>query len=178
MSLNKKAQEELKKREAKKEELQGKKIEQGDFVLVNITAKTQKGNIFRVSSVEDAKKSGIYNEESEKQGHYTPEFVIVGKPGILNEGLKTLEDNEIAPLLHFKAEIYCEFRDEEALELYLESATLTYDNKEKIKILEKGRECAIRLNKYQKAEMFEDLIDELKIPREQLGRRFTQIFKI
>lgn len=86
--------------------------------------------------------------------------------GILNEGLKKLEEKETAPLLFFKAEMYCEFKDEEALELYLESVTLTYDNKEKIKILEKGRECAIRLNKYQKAEMFEDLIDELKIPKE------------
>ena len=85
---------------------------------------------------------------------------------ILNEGLKKLEDKEIAPLLYFKAEIYCEFKDEEALELYLESVNLIYNDKEKIKILEKGRECAIRLNKYQEAEMFENLINELRVPKE------------
>jgi len=85
---------------------------------------------------------------------------------ILNEGLAKLEHKEIGPLLSFKAEIYCEFKDEEALDLYLESVKLTYDNKRKIKILENGRKCAIRLNRYDKAEMFEDLINELKFPKE------------
>ncbi|MFX0028023.1 MAG: helix-hairpin-helix domain-containing protein [Candidatus Hermodarchaeota archaeon] len=82
-----KAQEELKKIEEKKKKLQGKKVEEGDFILVKITARTQKGTIFRVSSEEDAKKAGIYNEDNAKQGMYTPEFVIVGKSGFLNEGL-------------------------------------------------------------------------------------------
>jgi tetratricopeptide (TPR) repeat protein len=85
---------------------------------------------------------------------------------ILNEGLKNLEDEEIAPLLHFKAEIYCEFKDEEAFELYQKSADLTYDNKEKIKIFEDGRKCAIRLNKYDIAETFEDQINELRTSKE------------
>ena len=82
-----KVKEELKKLQAKKKKLQGKKVEKGDFVLVKITAKTQKGKIFRVSSEEDAKKAGIYDEKNAQQGYYTPEFVIVGKPGFLNEGL-------------------------------------------------------------------------------------------
>ena len=81
------AQEELKKLEEKKTKLQGKKVEEGDFVLIKITGRTQKGTIFRVSSEEDAKKAGIYDENKAKQGMYTPEFVIVGKPGFLNEGL-------------------------------------------------------------------------------------------
>ncbi len=85
-------QEELKKLEDKKKSLQGKKIEKDDYVLVKITAKNQKGRIFQVSSEEDAKKTGIYNEENAKHGYYEPEFVIVGKPGFLNEGLtETLE---------------------------------------------------------------------------------------
>jgi len=82
-----KVQEELKKLEEKKSKLQGKKAEEGDFVLVKITGRTQKGTIFRVSSEEDAKKAGIYDENRAKQGMYTPEFVIIGKPGFLNEGL-------------------------------------------------------------------------------------------
>jgi len=82
-----KAQEELKKLEEKKSKLQGKKAEEGDFVLVKITGRTQKGTIFRVSSEEDAKKAGIYDETRAQQGMYTPEFVIIGKPGFLNEGL-------------------------------------------------------------------------------------------
>jgi len=82
-----KIKEELKKLEAKKKKLQGKKVEKDDFVLVKITAKTQKGKIFRVSSEEDAKKAGIYDEQNAQQGYYAPEFVIVGKPGFLNEGL-------------------------------------------------------------------------------------------
>jgi len=82
-----KAQEELKKLEEKKRKLQNKKVEEGDFVLIEITGRTQKGTIFRVSSEEDAKKAGIYDENKAKQGMYTPEFVIVGKPGFLNEGL-------------------------------------------------------------------------------------------
>ena len=83
----KKIQEELKKVEEKKKDLQGKAVEEGDFILVKITAKTQKGKVFQVSSVEDAKKAEIYDEKKEPQGFYTPEFVIVGKSGFLNEGL-------------------------------------------------------------------------------------------
>ena len=82
-----KIQEELKKLEEKKKSLQGKQVDEGEFVLINITAKTQKGKIFQVSSVEDAKKAGLYDEQKEKQGYFAPEFVIVGKPGFLNEGL-------------------------------------------------------------------------------------------
>ena len=83
----KKVEEEIKKLEEKKALLQGKKVEEGDFILVKITGKTQKGKIFRVSSEEDAKKAGIYDEKKAKQGFYMPDFVIVGKPGFLNEGL-------------------------------------------------------------------------------------------
>ena len=83
----KKIQEEIKKLEEKKAKLQGKKVEEGDFILVKITARTQRGKIFRVSSEEDAKKAGIYDENRAKQGYYAPDFVIVGKPGFLNEGL-------------------------------------------------------------------------------------------
>ena len=86
----KKIQEELKKLEEKKKILEGKKVEKGDFILVKITGKTQKGRIFQVSSVEDAKKAGFYDEK--KEHIYTPEFVIVGKPGFLNEGvMETIE---------------------------------------------------------------------------------------
>jgi len=83
----KKVQEEIKKLEEKKAKLKGKKVQDGEFILVKITARTQKGQIFRVSSEEDAKKAGIYDENRAKQGYYTPEFVIVGKPGFVNEGL-------------------------------------------------------------------------------------------
>jgi len=83
----KRIQEEAKKLEEKKKKLQGKKVEEGDFVLLKMTARTQKGKVFRVSTEEDAKKAGIYEEEKGKQGYYTPEFIIVGKPGFLNEGL-------------------------------------------------------------------------------------------
>ncbi|MFX0077004.1 MAG: helix-hairpin-helix domain-containing protein [Candidatus Hermodarchaeota archaeon] len=83
----KRKEEEAKILEEKKKKLAGKKLEEGDFVLLKMTARTQKGKIFRVSSEEDAKKAGIYEEEKAKQGYYTPEFVIVGKPGFLNEGL-------------------------------------------------------------------------------------------
>jgi peptidylprolyl isomerase len=85
--LEKEIEEEVQKLKEKKERLAGNKLEEGDFVLLKMTAKTQKGKIFRVSSDEDAKKAGIYEEEKAKQGYYTPEFVIVGKPGFLNEGL-------------------------------------------------------------------------------------------
>jgi FKBP-type peptidyl-prolyl cis-trans isomerase 2 len=78
---------EIKKLEEKKAKLQGKKVEEGDFILVKITARTQKGTIFRVSSEEDARKAGIYDEKKANQGFYTPEFIIVGKPGFVNEGL-------------------------------------------------------------------------------------------
>ena len=80
-------EEEIAKLEEKRKKLEGKKVEKGNFVLVKITGKTQKGTIFRVSSEEDARKSGIYDEDKAKQGYYTPEFVIVGKSGFLNEGL-------------------------------------------------------------------------------------------
>jgi FKBP-type peptidyl-prolyl cis-trans isomerase 2 len=82
-----KIQEEIKRLEQKKSKLQGKKVEEGDFILVKLTGRTQKGTIFRVSSEEDAKKAGTYDEKKAEQGFYTPEFVIVGKPGFLNEGL-------------------------------------------------------------------------------------------
>ncbi len=82
-----KIQEELKRLEQKKSKLQGKKVEEGDFILVKLTGRTQKGIIFRVSSEEDAKKAGTYDEKKAEKGFYTPEFVIVGKPGFLNEGL-------------------------------------------------------------------------------------------
>ena len=89
----KRIQEEAKKLEEKKAKLQGKKVEEGDFVLLKMTARTQKGKVFRVSTEEDARKAGIYEEERAKQGHYTPEFIIVGKPGFLNEGLTdTIQD--------------------------------------------------------------------------------------
>ncbi|NHJ20788.1 MAG: hypothetical protein EAX91_07600 [Candidatus Lokiarchaeota archaeon] len=91
--LEKEIEEEFQKLKEKKERLAGKKLEEGDFVLLKMTAKTQNGKIFRVSSEEDAKTAGIYEEEKAKQGYYTPEFVIVGKPGFLNEGLtETLKD--------------------------------------------------------------------------------------
>ncbi len=83
----KRIQEEAKKLEEKKKKLQGKAVEEGDFVLLKMTARTQKGKIFRVSTEEDARKAGIYEEEKGKQGYYTPEFIIVGKPGFVNEGL-------------------------------------------------------------------------------------------
>ncbi|MFX1393982.1 MAG: helix-hairpin-helix domain-containing protein [Promethearchaeota archaeon] len=85
-----KIQKELKRLEDKKKKLEGKKTESGDFILVKITGKTQKGRIFQVSSVDDAKKAGIYDEK--KEHLYTPEFAIVGKKGFLNEGLtETIE---------------------------------------------------------------------------------------
>ncbi|MHA1148974.1 MAG: helix-hairpin-helix domain-containing protein [Promethearchaeota archaeon] len=83
----KKIQEEIKRLEEKRKNLQGKKVEDGDFILVKITGRTEKGRVFRVSSPEDAKKAGIYDEQRAQQGYYTPEFVIVGKPGFVNEGL-------------------------------------------------------------------------------------------
>jgi peptidylprolyl isomerase len=83
----KEIEKEIKKLEEKKHKLKGKEVEEGDFILVKLTARTQKGTIFRVSSEEDAKKAGIFDEQKSKQGYYTPEFVIVGKPGFLNEGL-------------------------------------------------------------------------------------------
>jgi peptidylprolyl isomerase len=89
----KKIEEVSAKEEEKRKNLQGKKVEAGDFVLVKITGRTQKGTIFRVSSEEDARKAGIFEEEKAKQGYYTPEFVIVGKPGFLNEGLTETVEN-------------------------------------------------------------------------------------
>ena len=81
---------------------------------------------------------------------------------ILDEGLKKLEENKTGPILAFKAEIYSEFKDEEALDLYLKSYQLTPDINRKLKILEDGRKCAIKLNKYDRAETFENLINEIK----------------
>ncbi|MGV9202896.1 MAG: helix-hairpin-helix domain-containing protein [Promethearchaeia archaeon] len=80
-------EEEKKKLEEKKKRLKGKSVEEGDFILVKITGRTRKGQVFRVSSEEDAKKAGIYDEEKAQQGHYSPEFVIVGEEGFVNEGL-------------------------------------------------------------------------------------------
>ncbi|MBY9020025.1 MAG: hypothetical protein KGD67_03125 [Candidatus Lokiarchaeota archaeon] len=89
----KKEKEEAKKLEEKRTKLEGKKVNEGDFVLLMMTARTQKGKVFRVSSEEDAIKAGIYEEEKANQGFYTPEFVIIGKPGFLNEGLtETIKD--------------------------------------------------------------------------------------
>lgn len=89
----KRIKEEQKKLEEKKKRLEGESIEKGDFILVKITGKTKRGQVFRVSSEEDAKKAGIYDEEKAQQGQYTPEFVIVGEPGFVNEGLmETIED--------------------------------------------------------------------------------------
>ncbi|MFX1320060.1 MAG: helix-hairpin-helix domain-containing protein [Promethearchaeota archaeon] len=88
-----KVQEELKKLEEKKGKLQGKKVEKGDFILVKITGKTQRGKVFRVSSEEDAKTAGIYDEQKAKQGFYSPDFIIVSKPGFLNEGLTETIEN-------------------------------------------------------------------------------------
>jgi len=89
----KKALEELKNLEEKKNKLQDKKVEKGDFILVKITGKTQRGKVFRVSSEEDAKTAGIYDEQKAKQGFYSPDFVIVSKPGFLNEGLTETIEN-------------------------------------------------------------------------------------
>ncbi|MFX1590057.1 MAG: helix-hairpin-helix domain-containing protein [Promethearchaeota archaeon] len=86
-------EEELRKREERREKLQGKSVEKGDFILVKITGKTQKGTVFQVSSEEDAKIAGIYDEQKAKQGYYAPEFVIAGKPGFLNEGLTETIEN-------------------------------------------------------------------------------------
>ncbi|MFW9784849.1 MAG: helix-hairpin-helix domain-containing protein [Candidatus Heimdallarchaeota archaeon] len=84
--------EETKRMEEKQKTLRDITVEKGDFVLVKITGKTQKGNVFQVSSEEDAKKAGIFDENKAKQGYYSPEFIIVGKPGFLNEGLtETIE---------------------------------------------------------------------------------------
>lgn len=91
--IEKKAREEIEKLEEKKKRLQGKKVEKGDFILVKISGKTQRGKIFRVSSDEDAKKAGIFDEQKAKQGLYSPDFVIVGKPGFLNEGLTETIEN-------------------------------------------------------------------------------------
>jgi FKBP-type peptidyl-prolyl cis-trans isomerase 2 len=79
--------------EEKRKRLEGKPVEEGDFIILKITAKTERGHVFRVSSIEDAKKADIYNEEEAKQGEYRPEFVVVGKPGFLNEGLTEVVEN-------------------------------------------------------------------------------------
>ena len=84
---------EFKKLEEKRKNLAGKSVENGDFILVKITGKTQKGTVFQVSSEEDAKRANIYDEEKAKQGYYSPEFVIAGKPGFLNEGLTEIIEN-------------------------------------------------------------------------------------
>lgn len=88
-----KIEKELKEREERKKKLEGKAIEEGDFILIKITGKTQRGKVFRVSSEEDAKKAGIYDEHDAQHGHYTPEFAVVGKPGFLNEGLMQTVEN-------------------------------------------------------------------------------------
>ncbi|MHA1273099.1 MAG: helix-hairpin-helix domain-containing protein [Promethearchaeota archaeon] len=84
-----KEDEELKaKLEEKRKRLEGKPVEEGDFLLVKITGRTEKGKVFRVSSEEDAKKAGIYDERKAAQGYYKPELVIAGKDGFVIEGLK------------------------------------------------------------------------------------------
>lgn len=89
----KKIEEQLKADKEKRQRLEGKKIEKGDFILVKITGKTQRGEVFRVSSKEDAKKAGIYDEKKAKQGQYMPDFIIVGERGFLIDGLmETIED--------------------------------------------------------------------------------------
>ena len=86
---------ELKKLEVKKKKLAGQPVKKGDFILVKMTGRTEKGQVFQVSSPEDAKKAGIYDEMKDKQGFYTPEFVIVGKPGFVIDGInETLENIE------------------------------------------------------------------------------------
>ena len=89
-------EEELKRLEKKREKLKEQSIKKGDFVLVKMTGRTEKGHIFQVSSPEDAKKAGIYDEKKDKQGFYTPEFVIVGKSGFVIEGI-----NEILETMKF-----------------------------------------------------------------------------
>ncbi|TXT61627.1 MAG: Peptidylprolyl isomerase [Promethearchaeota archaeon] len=79
--------------EEKKERLEGNSVEEGDFIILKITGKTERGQVFRVSSIEDAKKANIYDEEDAKKGEYRPEFVVVGKPGFLNEGLTEVVEN-------------------------------------------------------------------------------------
>ncbi len=86
---------ELKKLEVKKKKLAGQPVKKGNFILVKMTGRTEKGHVFQVSSPEDAKKAGIYDEKKDKQGFYTPEFVIVGKPGFVIDGInETLEAME------------------------------------------------------------------------------------
>jgi FKBP-type peptidyl-prolyl cis-trans isomerase 2 len=90
--LEKKAEDEVKRLEEKKKKLKGQPVEKGDFVIVKLTGRTEKGQVFQVSSPADAKKAGIYDEKKEQQGYYEPEFVIVGQPGFVIEGLsETLE---------------------------------------------------------------------------------------
>jgi len=86
-------EEEMKADEEKRKRLEGKEIEKGDFIVVKITGKTKRGNVFRVSSEDDAKKAGIFDENEARQGQYTPEFVIVGEEGFLNEGLTEIVED-------------------------------------------------------------------------------------
>jgi FKBP-type peptidyl-prolyl cis-trans isomerase SlyD len=88
-----KIEEKLKADREKREKLEGQEVEKGDFILVKITGKTQRGEVFQVSSEEDAKKAGIFDEQKATQGQYTPEFIIVGEDGFLIDGLmETIED--------------------------------------------------------------------------------------
>ncbi|TFF98161.1 MAG: hypothetical protein EU541_07180 [Promethearchaeota archaeon] len=86
-------EEKMRADEEKRKRFEGKEIEDGDFVIVKITGKTKRGNVFRVSSEEDAKKAGIFDENEARQGQYTPDFVIVGEKGFLNEGLMETIEN-------------------------------------------------------------------------------------
>lgn len=91
-ALDKIAKEELKKIEAKKKKLQGKPVNKGDFAIVKLTGRTEKGQVFQVSSPEDAKTAGIYEEERDQAGYYSPEFMIIGQPGQAIEGvMETVE---------------------------------------------------------------------------------------
>jgi FKBP-type peptidyl-prolyl cis-trans isomerase SlyD len=91
--ISEEVKEQMRKAEEKRKKLEGKDVEEGDFILVKITGKTQKGTIFKVSSEEDAKKAGIYDENEARQGVYSPEFIVVGKPGFVNEGLMETIEN-------------------------------------------------------------------------------------
>ncbi|TFF87385.1 MAG: helix-hairpin-helix domain-containing protein, partial [Promethearchaeota archaeon] len=84
--ISEEVKEEMRKAEEKRKKLEGQEVQEGDFILAKITGKTQKGTVFKVSSEEDAKKAGIYDEQEAQQGVYAPDFIVVGKPGFVNEG--------------------------------------------------------------------------------------------
>lgn len=85
---------------------------------------------------------------------------------ILDKGLEKIKKEKTGSLFSFKADIYCEVNDEGAIDLYLKSANVTPDTKKKIKILEKGKKCAVRLNKPDKVQVFDTLIHNIKFSTE------------